>query len=216
MLVKDVMTTNVTTVPSNMPVLEARKIMEVHKIRRLPVVDKGKLVGVVTKNMTRRAAPSEATSLSVWEINYLMAKMTVKDIMKKDPVTIDSDITVERAVATAQERGVGALPVMEGDVVVGIITTNDFFYKILNPLLGINENGRRVLVYGADTPDQICKVMDAVKESGSGIKAIHTIAFPEAASRDLIVHIESEDAKGMVEKLKGMGFHVEEREHEAL
>jgi len=142
--------------------------------------------------------------------------MTVKDIMKKDPVTIDSDITVERAVATAQERGVGALPVMEGDVVVGIITTNDFFYKILNPLLGINENGRRVLVYGADTPDQICKVMDAVKESGSGIKAIHTIAFPEAASRDLIVHIESEDAKGMVEKLKGMGFHVEEREHEAL
>lgn len=216
MFVKDVMTTNVITIPSNMPVLEARKIMEVHKIRRLPVVDKGKLVGVVTKNMMRRAAPSEATSLSVWEINYLMAKMTVKDIMKTDPVTVTTDITVERAVATAQERGVGALPVLEDDVLVGIITTNDFFYKILNPLLGMNESGKRVIVYGADTPDQICKVMDAVKESGTGIKAIHTIAFPEAVSKDLIVHIDGEDATGIVAKLKGMGFHVEEREHQAL
>ena len=76
MLVRDAMTTNVVTVASNTPVLEARKIMEVHNVRRIPVVDKGKLVGMVTKNMTRRAAPSDATSLSVWEINYLMAKMT--------------------------------------------------------------------------------------------------------------------------------------------
>ena len=94
MLVRDIMTMNVVTIPSNTPVLEARKIIETHNIRRLPVVDKGKLVGVVTKNMTRQAAPTEATSLSVWEINYLMAKMTVKQIMKKDPVTVTPGITV--------------------------------------------------------------------------------------------------------------------------
>ncbi len=213
MLVRDVMTTNLVTVPSNTPVLDARKIMETHNIRRLPVVDKGKLVGVVTKNMTRRAAPTEATSLSVWEINYLTAKMTVKDIMRKNPVTATPDITVECAVATAQERGVGALPVVEDNLVVGIITTNDFFYKILNPLLGVNEGGKRIIVYDADIPDQIVKVMDVIKSESLGIKALHTIAFPGAASRDLIVHLDTENASGILSKLRNLGFQTEEREH---
>lgn len=214
MLVKDIMTTNVVTIPSNMPVLEARKVMETHNIRRIPVVDKGKLVGIVTKNMTRRASPSEATSLSVWEINYLMAKMKVKDIMKRDPVTVSPDLTVECAVATAQVRGVGALPVVDDKLVVGIITTNDFFYKILNPLLGINEGGKRVIIYGADTADEVIKVMEVIKDAGLGIKAMHTIAFPEAVSRDLIVHLDTEDIKGIVKKIKGLGFHIDEREHQ--
>ncbi|MDY6910925.1 MAG: CBS domain-containing protein, partial [Chloroflexota bacterium] len=170
MLVKDIMSTNVVSISSNTPVLEARKIMETHKIRRMPVVDKGKLVGIVTRNMARRAAPSEATSLSVWEINYLMAKMTVKEIMKKQLTSISADSTVECAVATAQEHSVGALPVVDDNMVVGMVTTNDFFYKILNPLLGIRESGRRVIIYGADSPSQVCNVMDVIKEAGVSIK----------------------------------------------
>ena len=213
MLAKDIMTTNVITIPSNTLVLEAGKIMETHDFRRLPVVDKGKLVGMVTKSMARRAAPTEATSLSVWEINYLMAKMTVKDIMKKDLVTIPADSTVECAVATAQKCGVGALPVIEDNLVVGIITTNDFFYKILNPLLGIDEEGKRVVVYGADNPDQVIGIMDIVKAEGVKIKAMHTIAFPGAVSKDLIVHLDVEDASGIVAKIREHGFHVDEREH---
>lgn len=215
MLVKDIMTTNVVTISSNTPVLEARKIMEVHSVRRLPVVDKGKLVGMVTKNMTRRAAPSEATSLSVWEINYLMAKMIVKEIMKRDVVTVPPDLTVECAVATAQERGVGALPVIEDNVVVGIITTNDFFYKILNPLLGINEEGRRMIVYGADTPDQIISVMEVLKKKAAGteIKAMHTLAFPDAASRDLVLHLNTEDVSSVKQELAHLGFRTDERDH---
>lgn len=215
MLVKDIMTTNVVTVPSNTPVLEARKIMEVHKIQRIPVVDKNRLVGMVTKNMTRRAAPSEATSLSVWEINYLMAKMTVKDIMRKDVITVSPNITVECAVATAQERGVGALPVVEDHMVVGILTTNDFFYKILNPLLGVNEGGKRIIIYGADTPDQIIKVMDVLKNriASTHIKALHTLGFSGAASRDLVIHLSTEDIAPIIADLKRLGFHVDEREH---
>lgn len=215
MLVRDIMTTNVVTIPSNTPVLEARKIMEVHKVRRLPVVDKNRLVGIVTKNMTRRAAPSEATSLSVWEINYLMAKMVVKDIMKRDVVTVSPDITVECAVATAQQRGVGALPVVEDNLVVGILTTNDFFYKILNPLLGVNEGGRRIMIYGADTPEQISKVMNVLMTDPSRpqIKALHTLGFSRAASRDLVIHLGSEHIGSVVDSLRKLGFRVEEREH---
>ena len=213
MLVRDIMTTNLVTIPSNTPVLEARKIIETHNIRRLPVVDKGKLVGMVTKNMTRQAAPTAATSLSVWEINYLLTKMTVKDIMKKDPITVTPGITVECAVATAQEKGVGALPVIEDGMVVGIVTTNDFFYKILNPLLGIHEDGKRIIVYGADTPDQIINIMGVIRDAGVGIKAIHTIAFPDAQNLDLLIHLATENAIDIMSKLHEMGYHVNEREH---
>ena len=213
MLVKDIMTTNVVTIPSNTPVMEARKLMEVHRIERLPVVDKGKLVGIVTKDLVQRAGPSEATSLSVWEINYLMAKMTVKEIMKKEVVTVPPDVTVECAVATAQECGVGSLPVLEGNSLVGIVTTNDFFYQILNPLLGIKEGGKRITVYGADTADQMCKVLDVIKNEGIGIKAMHTMAVPEAVSKDLIVHLDTEDINRIMAQLKGLGFHLDERDH---
>ena len=86
MKVRDIMTWNVVTVTSDTPIMEARKIMNAHKIRRLPVVDKGKLVGMVSLGRIDRSGPSPATSLSVWEINYLLAKMTVREIMSKDLV----------------------------------------------------------------------------------------------------------------------------------
>ena len=73
MIVRDVMTWNVVTVSSDTPIMEARKIMETHKILRMPVVDKGKLVGMVSKERIIRTGPSQATSLSIWEINYLLA-----------------------------------------------------------------------------------------------------------------------------------------------
>jgi len=102
MKVKDVMTWNVVTIPGDTPIMEAKKIMQTHKVLRIPVVDKGKLVGIVTKERIDRQGPSPATSLSVWEINYLLAKMTVKEIMQKDLVTVTPDTSVEYAVALAQ------------------------------------------------------------------------------------------------------------------
>ena len=139
MKVKDVMTWNVVTIPSDTPIMEAKKIMQTHKILRLPIVDKGKLVGIVSKERIDRQGPSPATSLSVWELNYLLAKMTVREIMNKDLITVTPNTTVESAVALAQTKGVGALPVVEDGKLMGIVTTNDFFYKILNPMLGIGK-----------------------------------------------------------------------------
>ena len=216
MLVRDVMTTNVVTIPSNTPVLEARKIMETHGFRRLPVVDKGKLVGMITKNITRRTAPSGATSLSVWEIGYLIAKMTVKEVMKKEVVTVSPDITVEQAVAIAQSHGISALPVLEGKIVVGIVTTNDLFYKLLNPLLGINEGGRRINIYGVDTPGQVSRIMDILESQGLAIKAMHTIAIPEETHKDLVVHLDTESIANVVLEIEKLGFQVNARDHQAL
>src|SRR5208337_2271309 len=97
MRIKDVMTRNPVTADSETLVLDAQKIMKENNIRRLPIVDKGKLVGMVTKHDLLEASPSPATSLSVFELNYLLAKMKVKEIMKKNPVTITPDTPFEEA-----------------------------------------------------------------------------------------------------------------------
>jgi acetoin utilization protein AcuB len=205
------MTTNIVTVSSQTPIMEARRTMEFHGIERLPVVDRGKLVGIVTKAAMQRATPSEATSLSVWEMNYLLAKMTVKEVMKRQVVTTSPDATVEEAVATAQAERVGSLPVMENNLLVGIVTTNDFFYKVLNPILGIGQSGSRIIVYEAGQADSVGKVMDCIARHRAGIKAIGTFLSSETFNNDLIVHLDTEDPEDILNELKHQGFRAERR-----
>lgn len=209
MKVRDVMTWNVVTVSSDTPIMEARKIMDAHGVRRLPVVDRGRLVGMVSKERITRTAPSPATSLSVWEINYLLAKMTVKEVMGKDPVTVDPDMSVEAAIALAQKKGVGALPVLEKNKLVGIATTNDFFYKILNPVLGIGKKGTRIVVSkGADTKS-MQDILEAVKKSGAKILSFHSMPPVEGKEQDVCIHVDKEDAKQLVKDLATKGFSTE-------
>ncbi len=186
--------------------------MEFHGIERLPVVDRGNLTGIVTKDSMQKAAPSEATSLSVWEMNYLLAKMTVKELMKKEVVTISPDATVEEAVATAQANRVGALPVMENKLLVGIVTTNDFFYKILNPILGIGQSGSRIIVYEAGQADGVSKVMDCIAQHKVAIKAAGTFLSSETFNNDLIVHLDTENPTDILSELEHRGFRAEERQ----
>lgn len=176
MLIRDIMTHNVITIPSDTPVLEAERTMGFHKFARLPVVDKGKLVGLVTKDNLLKASPSNATSFSRGELHYLLSRLTVKEIMVKKVVTVSPDTSVEQAVALAQKNKVGCLPVLEGDKIVGIVTTNDFFYKILNPLLGIGEAGKRIIVQGAVEADSLQKVLDTVKKADIEVKSLCSLS----------------------------------------
>ena len=190
MRIRDIMTYNVVTIPSNTLVNHANEIMRTHRFERLPVVDKGKLVGIVTKDRLLRAAPSAATSLSVWELNYLLSKMTIVEIMEKDVVTVTPDTTVESALALAQEKRVGSLPVVEDGKVVGIVTTNDFFLKILNPLLGMGEVGTRLTIRScpdADCLRQICEIIHGHK---AGIVTMSYLRFPGREQKDIVIHID--------------------------
>jgi acetoin utilization protein AcuB len=211
MLVRDIMTSNVISVSSDTLMIEAGKMMEFHRIERLPVVDRGKLVGIVTKSDLERATPSQATSLTRWELSYVLGKMKIKEIMKTKVVTISADATVECAIATAQSNRVGSLPVMENGHLVGIVTTNDFFYKLLNPLMGIGEDGSRIMVYGAGGAEQISKVTECISKNGVGIKAICTVLSPDNKKNDLVVHLDTEDASKVVTELKKLGFSVDTR-----
>jgi acetoin utilization protein AcuB len=209
MYVKDVMTMNVVSIPSSTTVSDAKKIMEAHKIRRLPVVDRGKLVGIVTERRLEAYTPSKATSLSVWEIGYLLGNTTVKEIMEKNPVTVTPEMTVEEALATAQERKVGSLLVVEKNgQLIGIVTTNDFFYKIANPTLGIGMPGTRVeVVSKTDKPmlEDICK---ATSQKGVKILTLHMISSTEIGGKDIVVQVDTEDVKNLVDELKNKDYDV--------
>jgi acetoin utilization protein AcuB len=210
MFVKDVMTMNVVSIPSNTSIADAKKIMEAHKIRRLPVVDRGRLVGIVTERRLEQYTPSKATSLSVWEIGYLLGNTTVKDIMEKNVVTVSPDMTVEEALGAAQNQGVGAVPVVEDGRLVGIVTTNDFFYKIANPVLGIGMPGTRVEVIGKGKDTVIEDVVSLANKQGIRIITIHVISIPEepGEKKDIVIHLDTEDTTAFVEDIKKKGYKV--------
>jgi len=210
MFVKDIMTMNVVTIPSNTSISDAKRIMEAHRIRRLPIVDRGKLVGMVTEHRLEAYTPSKATTLSVWEIGYLLGNTPVKDIMEKNIVTVTPDMTVEEVLALAQEKAVGALPVLEDGRLVGIVTTNDFFYKIANPVLGIGMPGTRVEVIGKGDDKVIENVVSLANRQGIRIITIHVLNIPEAPEekKDIVIHLDTEDTSKFVKELKTKGYEV--------
>jgi len=213
MLVKDIMVYNVVTVSSDTYVLDAERIMEFHRIGRLPVVDKGKLVGLITKDDILKASPSSATPANQRQLFYLMSKLIVKDIMKTNIVTVSPDTTIEKAVAIAQKNKIGCLPVVEGDRVLGIISQTDAFYKILCPLLGIGETGMRIIVYGAGTREESHKVMDVIIKAGLKVKTFWIP--PDRDKFDLVLHLETDDVTSIMKELRELGYTVDLREYTA-
>ena len=211
MYVRDIMTTNVVTIPSSTSITDTKRIMEAHRIRRLPVVDKGKLVGIVTDRRLESVSPSKATSLTVWELSYLLDKTTVKEIMERNVVTVSPDMSAEESVALAQSHKVGALVVVEESRVVGIATTNDFFYKIVNPVLGLGEPGTRIEVVGGGEVKALGEIISTINKFGLGITTLHIEALPEAKKKDVCVHVSSEDVSQLVSELKGKGYKVSVR-----
>jgi acetoin utilization protein AcuB len=212
MRVKDVMSWNVVTVSSDTPIMEAKKIMETHHIRRLPVVDKGKLMGIVNKESIDKIGPSAATSLSVWEITYLLAKIKVKEVMKSDVVTVTPDMTAEAAVSLAQRKRVGSLIAVDGDKVVGILTTNDFFYRILNPMLGIGKPGLRLAITKCISAKCIKEVMECIARHDVKIIAIHNSSPVEDIEPDLFLQLDTDNADQIMKELKAKGFEVRLRD----
>ena len=208
MLISDVMNTNVVSIPSTTSLAEARRIMDAHKIRRLPVIDKTHLEGIVTKDDLDKMGPSQLTTFSVNELVYLLNKISVKDVMHRDVITVSPDTTIEEAVTLAQSRRVGSVLITENDKVVGIATTNDIFLHVLNPLFGIGRPGTRLCVVNCFTGPQIEAVLKAVNGLGVGIINLFVTEFPEVGKHDLIMHLDTMDSEAVSQAVKKLGFEV--------
>jgi acetoin utilization protein AcuB len=208
MLISDIMKTNVVSISSLTSLAEARRIMDAHNIRRLPVIDRLRLVGIVTKDDLDKMGPSQLTTFRVNELVYMLNKITVKDVMHTDVVSVPPDTTIEEAVAIAQSKRIGSLVITENDKVIGIATTNDIFLGVLNPLLGIGMPGSRIIVAQCYKGPDIEKVVSTINKLNVTIVNLFLSEFKVAGKHDLMVHLDTDDATQVAEEIKKLGFLV--------
>jgi len=211
MLVRDVMTKNVITVSSNTSLGDAKKIMKEHNISRLPVLENGRLVGIVNEDRLESVTISRSMAPVPWQVFYLLSKTTVKDVMVRDVATIHPDATAEESVALAQRRGVGALVVVEDGKVVGIVTTTDLFNGIVNRVLGIGRPGTRLIIPDAGEGKDVEKVLNVVNQQNIEVITMFTIDLPRSLRKELIIHLGTNDVSAVVQKLKELGYQPQVR-----
>jgi acetoin utilization protein AcuB len=208
MRIRDMMTKNPITVESETLVLDARRIMKENNIRRLPVVDKGKLKGIITKHDLLEASPSPATSLSVHELSYLLSKMKVKEIMKKDPVTLTPDTPFEEALRIGQEKKIGAFPVVENGKVVGIATESDIV-RFLTRALGIKEEGSRITIEGLQgNLTDLEKIVSIANQHQTIILSMISLPRPEKKDWMIVLRLKTSDPEPIVKDFKKAGLNV--------
>ena len=163
MLVGDKMSKPVISISPDMPISDALNLMKKEKIRRAPVVKDGKLVGIVSDKDLLNASPSPVTTLSIWEMNYLLSKVTVSEVMTSNVLTVTEDTPIEQAARIMADNKIGGLPVMKDGHVVGIITETDLF-KVFLELLGARESGIRATVEIKDEPGSLAHITEVVAE----------------------------------------------------
>ena len=198
MFVGDRMNQPVITVAPDLPIVDALNLMKSKHIRRTPVVKDGKLVGIISDKDLLNASPSPVTSLSIWEMNYLLSKVTVEQFMSKNVMTVTEDMPIEQAARIMADNKIGGLPVMRDGHVVGIITETDLF-KVFLELLGAREHGVRVTALIEDKPGRLAALTEAI-----AAKKGNFIAFGQFTDADLSNKIVTFKVKGLtLEEVKG-------------
>ncbi len=203
MRIKQMMTENPVTVNPDTLVLDAQRIMKEKNIRRLPVIEKGKLVGIVTKTELLETAPSVVRGA-----NDLLSKMKVKEIMKKNPVTLTPETPFEDALRIGQEKKIGSFPVVENGKLVGIATESDIV-RFLVHALGIHEEGSRITIVGSKEKwgwlEHVISIADRHK-----VVILSMIVVPRPGEDDWIIalRLSTKDPKAIVQDLKKQGYDV--------
>ncbi len=172
MLVKNWMSTNVVTVDQDDSMEDAMDLLKKHNIKMLPVMQKNKPVGIITDRDLKRASASDATTLEIHELLYLISKIKVKDIMSEPAITIPDDYTVEEAAEVLLKNKISGAPVVD-DIgqIMGIITQNDIFRVIIS-LTGVGKKGVQFAFQLDDRPGSIKEVADVIRQHGGRMVSI--------------------------------------------
>ena len=182
MFVGERMSRPVISVSPDDPINEVLAMFRNEYIRRAPVMKDGKLVGIVSERDLLNASPSSATTLSVWELNYLISKVTIKNVMTKKVITVDADTPIEEAAKIMADKKIGGLPVVSAGKVVGMITETDLF-KILLELMGARQKATRVTVTVPDRPGELAKITKAIATNGGDFISFGIFSGPDTDSR---------------------------------
>lgn len=205
MLVGERMTPRPITVNEDTSLPEALELMRREKIRRLPVLDKrGKLVGIVTELDLLRASPSSATTLSIYEIPYLLSKVKMRDIMSREVITVTEETPIEEAARIMADNKIGGLPVMRDGKLVGIITETDIF-KLMLELFGARQNGVRITLSVPDEKGVLARVTGQIAEMGGNILSLGTAMGEDPSTSILIMRVADVSEEALVEALNSLG-----------
>jgi len=206
MLVGDRMSKPVITIHPETSMKDALELMEREHVHRLPVVDKkGKLVGIISERELYKEYPSEATTLSVWELNYLLKEITIEKLMTRDVTTVTEDTPLEEAARIMVDKDFSGIPVVRDDKVVGMITETDLF-KIFLEMLGARNPGVRLTVLMPETPGALMKVTEAIFKIGGNIEAVGTFLGDSTANREITIKVEDVEMEALRE---AVAPHVE-------
>lgn len=208
MLVGDRMTRRPITIGEDASVEEALQLMHSEHIRRLPVVDKhGKLVGIVSELDLLKVSPSPATTLSIYEIPYLLARIKMRDIMTRNVITVTEDTPLEEAARIMADNKIGGLPVVRGDKLVGIITETDLF-KIFLEMLGGRESGVRLSLLVPERKGVLAQITGKIAELGGNILALGTTMGEDPSNRQVTIRVADVEQERLVAALKELGLEV--------
>jgi acetoin utilization protein AcuB len=201
MLVKERMSQPVITVAPDLPIMEALNLMKDEKIRRTPVVKNDKLVGIISDKDLLNASPSDATSLSVWEINYLLSQISVKEVMSRHVFTVGENTPIEEAARIMADNKIGGLPVTLDEQVVGLITETDLF-KIFLELMGAREVGIRVTALVPEKRGELAVLTNAIAEAGGNFIAFAQSYGADSNTREITFKVAGLDQNAVIETVR--------------
>ena len=209
MIVKEVMRTNVICASSDTKATEVKNMMTENNVSKLPVVDNGKLVGIVTKNDLLKAEPSSATTLDMFEISYLLSKLTVKKIMNTKVISVGPNEVVEEAARIMVDNKISCLPVVDGDALIGIITKSDLFH-VFTEMFGAREKGVRVVALVNDAPGVLAKVAKEISDLNANI--ISAVTTKQGIDNKIMLTIKATglDEAKMKSIFEDAGFEIQD------
>jgi acetoin utilization protein AcuB len=208
MLVKDRMTPDPKTVTPDMSHPEALRMLHKQKFSYLPVVEKsGKLVGIVTETDLLHAAPSSATSLSIYEMNFLLSNLKVHEVMSSPVITIPDDTPIEEAARVMIEKEIGCLPVMRGKKLAGIITESDIF-KTFVEILGQGTGVLRITLRSPDQPGELARLTGVIAKLGGNIHAVASFHSGDQQHVLFTFRLDGVTEAVLIPALKQMGEQV--------
>ena len=208
MLIKERMTADPYTIKEDAPVSDVISLMYEKNLRRVPVTDDaGKLTGIITESDINKVSPTKATTLSVYEVNYLLSKTLVKDAMVKDVKVISPDAIIDEAAVAMREFRISTLVVVDRDErIAGIITESDIFDAFI-AFLGCSVKGTRISLTTKDVPGVIADVAGAFAEENINISNIGNVSSAGGMA-EVIVRVKSLNTEAIVSKLKERGYQV--------
>ncbi len=210
MFVADRMTPNPVTISPDTTVTAAQEMMKNNRFRRLPVMDGEKLVGWVTEEDLRQVAPSSATTLSVYEINYLLAKLKIVDVMIKDVIVVKADAPIEEAALLMLQYKIGGMPVLDADEkVVGVVTETDIFKAFLEMSGVATDKTTRFTLKVSDRVGVLEALGGLFARKGLSIASIAVYQTTEDAVK-LILRVRGaeEETRAAIPDIENLGIEI--------